>query len=295
MNMTWWWSLIVLQRGIFLVAMTVCWTKPTILNVNRVITIVIAAHELTRGLGFTSSFTNYRDSKGAKYVGPSIFNNAGGPNFFKPLNAFDSLLHVGDKCLADVANPIVTLATTNDWPTNQSAKDAGYELYRLIIDSRLVAKVGHDILPLVLNSNENFTNVDLRADHRAPSSDFITTREVFKTTNSLVKEMSRLKMPVLYGPRNLQVLSEIGYIIRNSPLESNFDVSKTFGTAQYSPSEADFNDSELNGARLTSVFDQPLEVTPKYEFDSIENLEDSLSSDHFDFGDEIDSKRQRIE
>ena len=237
---------------------------------------MFAAKELLRGLGVSSALTYYPNGTIGCLLSPAV-SNVGEKSYFSPLSAFDSLLHLTKYSLGNVLNPIITFPAANldtaDYLNRAKAfpllKDIFVTVFRMLSSPLLVAK-----LPQAqINVQGIFTGAgNVFKYYARPSADISNGADgpeflLYRETGSKNSIQAHLRRKLFLGPVTLQILEQIGYSSTIDQKSLSFQVSKTFNTASYSPSDAEFDDSPLNGANLVNTFleDENLdvEVDPK--------------------------------
>ena len=211
---------------------------------------MVAAHQITRGLGFSSSIFNYIDADGNAVMAPEV-KSVDGIVSFKPLTGFDSILFADDKGLADVANVLTTMPKSFTSPNEYLKKlnsepyhNASLDLFTMIAGRDLYAKTKHDIASIFRSSNMDNVMFQVSRDYDH-YEEFLMSAESLEKQVTLDEFMSKRGMSALYGPKTLSILNTIGFKIRGiNEIGPKFQVSREYGTKDYSPLDTD------NGSRL---------------------------------------------
>ena len=264
---------------------------------------MFAAKELLQGLGLSSALGFYPNG----LIGP-VLRQVGEKSYFSPLSAFDSLIHIGQYSLGNVLNPVVTFPAANFDTAeylNRANKlpllnDTFFSVIKMLSSPMLVAE-----LPFGLISVQGmFTGFGYTVKYHARATADVSIGAdgpeflLYRETGSKNSIRAHLHGKLFLGPVTMQILEQIGYSSTADRKTLRFQVSKTFNTASYSPSDAEFDDSPLNGANLVNTFledgNLDIEVDPKVFQSELFSDEPPLGKHSIQGSQNATKKRERV-
>ena len=222
------------------------------------LTLDLALHELTKGLGVFTSLTNYRHDDGLAFVAPTVWQGDG-VLYFEPMSAFDALLHVGNTSITKAANTLVTFPKARDLTIHDYLEYSAAttnQIYNMITSGNLVAQLDNSQIPIYRSSLLDNENCDFVASlEKENELEFVVSSSPKTMGRKLDGELKLRNMNRVYGPKTLQILSQIGYkTVDSKPKLIKFKVSPTFRTSTYEPIDGDVYDDDYNGTRLMDTF-----------------------------------------
>ena len=183
---------------------------------------LVAAHELSHGLGFTTSLTDYNNVFGdalPSYLGPKIFE-ADNKVYMMPATAFDYMIYGGNysTSFGDISNEIFHTGCDNTTLIDcamsvVSNNSLGYALYYISTQSKSEI-VTPDATKLQLSTKCNdfmpgqcLVHLD---DAYAESPEFLMTPSAHPG-ETLETKLQRLNLYSVYGPMTLKIFEGMGY------------------------------------------------------------------------------------
>ena len=182
---------------------------------------LIAAHELSHGLGFTTSLTDY-NSYGKDlpaFIGPKIYLAPNGVNLM-PSSALDYMMYGGNyaRSFGDMSNEMFDIGCdiTTDISCAKSVvsqNSMGYAMYHLLTRGKIELVTKDDTkLQLSTDTNEFIPGQTLVHLHQS----FDNTLEFLMTPfpasgETLETKLHKFDSNSLYGPKTLKVFEGIGY------------------------------------------------------------------------------------
>ena len=245
-----------------------------ILNV-QIINTVVAAREITKGLGFSSGLAYYNNvlPSNMPYVAPKLHSDSS-QTYFEPPSVLDSLLYANNLPVLGFTNSITMPTYTNinkelfmaRMEVLPSNKDACSDLYVLATSPNLVARLPQGDLPLYSVLEVGGKEVQYQTILQSPQDpEFLMSPLADTVGRNLISEMVNRNMKHIYGPKTLQVLEAIGYPTAKSVLK--LDAMEVIGFRLYNSFHGhnlihlDSSDPELDGSELVKSFDDSDELS----------------------------------
>ena len=204
-------------------------------------------HELTHGLGFLSGLVNYKNDmdRPIAYIAPAIVETPTQYSYFSPLNAYDSFI-LSDEEFKTVASTISAfpkaklgkLEYLKSMENDPTMLKAGKQLLKMTTSGKLESKPksGFELDLYSPSSFEKGSSLSHANKKQSENAEFLMVPTI-PNGLSLNQTMAKHKMQSVYGPETLQILQSIGYNTKNNPSKSYIELSTTFGTDEYEPTD----------------------------------------------------------
>ena len=203
----------------------------------------IAAHEIIHGLGFHSTFINYKTVYGRSidYLGPSLLS-IGTLTLIKPISIFDSLLYSNVKSFQELSDTVRILEYQDlsklefleRMEADKDIIDSARELHAMATSGNVQLKL-NDGQELELYSPSIFdiksslshlpkTIVDLPLQNHAAEHLMMHVGAEESTLDLLSESLRSQNITTngILGPKTVQLLEQMGYSTRNHPGQGFF-------------------------------------------------------------------------